>query len=64
MPSAESQLALANAERIQGGRLLIVGFNAEVADALTPATVFHQNWRAYRAASGPDVRFGAWFSRK
>ena len=62
MPSAESQLALANAERIAGGRLLIVGFDAEVARALSPATVFHQNRRAYRAASGEDVQFGAWFS--
>jgi len=62
VPSAESQLALANAERIQGGRLLIVGFNADVARALMPATVFHQNWRSYRAASGDDVRFGPWFT--
>jgi 16S rRNA (guanine1207-N2)-methyltransferase len=61
VPSAESQLALANAERSAGGRLLIVGFDDEVARALSPATVFHQNWRAYRAASGPDVRYGAWF---
>ncbi|HLW16008.1 MAG TPA: methyltransferase, partial [Actinomycetota bacterium] len=62
MPSAESQLALANAERIHGGRLLIVGFDADVARALSPTTVFHQSWRAYRAASGDDVRFGAWFT--
>jgi 16S rRNA (guanine1207-N2)-methyltransferase len=62
VPSAESQLALANAERIQGGRLLIVGFDADVARALSPTTVFHQSRRAYRAASGDDVRFGAWFS--
>ena len=60
MPSAESQLALANASHIAGGRLLIVGFDAEVARALSPTTIFHQNWRAYRAASGDDVRFGAW----
>lgn len=63
MPSAESQLALANASRIAGGRLLIVGFDADVARALSPATVFHQNWRAYRAlGSLDDVRFGPWFS--
>jgi 16S rRNA (guanine1207-N2)-methyltransferase len=62
VPSAESQLALANAGRIQGGRLLIVGFDSDVARALSPTTVFHQNRRAYRAASGDDVRFGAWFS--
>jgi 16S rRNA (guanine1207-N2)-methyltransferase len=62
VPSAESQLALANAERIAGGRLLIVGFDADVARALSPTTVFHQNWRAYRAASGDDVRFGAWLT--
>ena len=62
MPSAESQLALANAERIQGDRLLIAGFDGDVARALSPTTVFHQNWRTYRTASGDDVRFGAWFS--
>jgi 16S rRNA (guanine1207-N2)-methyltransferase len=63
VPSAESQLALANAERIAGGRLLIVGFDAEVARALSPATVFHQNRRAYRAAAGlDDVHFGAWLN--
>jgi 16S rRNA (guanine1207-N2)-methyltransferase len=60
VPSAESQLALANASHIAGRRLLIVGFDAEVARALSPTTVFHQNWRAYRASSGDDVRFGAW----
>jgi len=63
VPSAESQLALANAARITGGRLLIVGFDAEVARALQPATVFHQNWRAFRACSDiDDVSFGPWFS--
>ena len=62
MPSAESQLALANTSHIAGGRLLIVGFDAEVARALSPATVFHQNWRAYRSSSGDDARFGAWFA--
>ena len=61
MPSAECQLALANASRIAGGRLLIVGFDADVARALSPTTVFHQSWRAYRAATGDDVRFGEWF---
>lgn len=63
MPAAESQLALANASQITGERLLVVGFDADVARALSPATVFHQNWRAYRAASSlGDVQFGAWFS--
>jgi len=62
VPAAENQLALANAERIQGGRLLIFGFDADVARALSPTTVFHQNRRAYHAASGDDVRFGAWFT--
>jgi len=63
VPSAESQLALANAERIAGGRLLIVGFDADVARRLEPATVFHQNLRAHRAVSSlDDTHFGAWFS--
>jgi 16S rRNA (guanine1207-N2)-methyltransferase len=63
VPSAESQLALANAERIAGGRLLIVGFDADVARRLAPATVFHQNLRAHRAVSSlDDTHFGAWFS--
>ena len=31
MPTAESQLALANASRISGDRLLIVGFDDDVA---------------------------------
>jgi 16S rRNA (guanine1207-N2)-methyltransferase len=63
VPSAESQLALANAERIAQGRLLIVGFDADVAHALSPSAVFHQNWRAFRACSDIDnVSFGPWFS--
>jgi 16S rRNA G1207 methylase RsmC len=63
VPSAESQLALANAERIRGGRLLIVGFDADVARTLAPATVFHQNWRVFRSfVDLDDVHFGAWFS--
>ena len=63
MPSAESQLALANADRIAGGRLLIVGFDADVARRFSPATVFHQNLRADHAvASLDDTHFGAWFS--
>ena len=63
MSSAESQLALANADRIAGGRLLIVGLDASVAQRLSPATVFHQNLRAHRAVSSlADTHFGAWFS--
>ncbi|MGZ4143017.1 MAG: methyltransferase [Actinomycetota bacterium] len=63
MPAPESQLALANADRIAGGRLLIVGFDASVAEALSPATVFHQNLRAHRSvATLPDTHFGAWFT--
>ena len=54
MPSAESQLALANADRIAGGRLLIAGFDADIARRFTPATVFHQNWRKLRASAGID----------
>ena len=63
MPSAESQLALANASRIAGGRVLVVGFDADVAHALSPTTIFHQSWRAYRSLAGvDDVHFGPWFS--
>ena len=63
MPAAESQLALANAERIAGGRLLVVGFDRDVALRFSPATVFTQNWRVLRSLAGiDDVHFGQWFS--
>lgn len=62
MPSAESQLALANTSRIAGGRVLVVGFDTDVARALSPATVFYQSWRAYRSSADvDDVHFGPWF---
>ena len=62
MPSAESQLALANTSRIAGGRGLVVGFDTDVARALSPATVFYQSWRAYRSSADvDDVHFGPWF---
>jgi 16S rRNA (guanine1207-N2)-methyltransferase len=61
--SPDGQLALANAERIADGRLLIIGFDADVARAFDGATIFHQSWRAFRACAGIDnVTFGAWLS--
>jgi 16S rRNA (guanine1207-N2)-methyltransferase len=39
-----------------------VGFDADVARRLEPATVFHQNLRAHRGVSSlDDTHFGAWF---
>ena len=63
MPSPESQLALANASQIIGGRLLIVGFDRDVALRFSPVTVFTQNWHALRSLAGiDDVHFDPWFS--
>lgn len=56
----ETQLALAILDAIARGRVLIVGFDRELADSVAGATVFQQDLRAHRAT--PGSLFGAWFT--
>jgi 16S rRNA (guanine1207-N2)-methyltransferase len=63
VPAPESRLALANAGAIRDGKLLVIGFDADVARTFDDATFFHQSLRSARACEGvADVRFDAWLS--
>ncbi len=67
MPSPESAIAVANADALALGRVLLAGFRSDdlaraIADRGNEVVVFAHDIRAARAHAAFDVRFGPWLA--